>query len=1317
MNPKKSELRYRGKWKRWISGALAAIVSASCIPSTFAFADSDDQSDVYVSVSNVFNICGTTVDVDGNILSATDITCSGYMIDIDGNCYYSNHLNNYCGFLTYDDAIQNETPVMLPELGDGLNYAYNLFSPTKYDNSITFDWQESVSVDAIYSNDGIDVYGNSIQTKDIIGAKNSISFNSTYLTTEDNAETYLYSANGDIIIQANTVNLEGVIYAPNGKALISGSNLNFSGIIIANEIDINGDTINLSKSDSTLFNLDYFENAANNTNLLLVGDYYPNESKLTLSWKSDQFGDDFSVYASIDENAYSMIANTTESSYDYMIPEGCDRIDFYVEHELPSGHKLVSNILTLVADENGNYSLLLDDSDGDGLYDVLEDYLGTDKNNPDTDDDGLTDFEEIYDTFTNPTKYDTDSNGICDADEDVDEDGLSFRNELDISTNPFNSDTDSDTLTDGDEVNTYHTNPLIADTDGDGLLDSDEFIYNCDPYDIDTDDNGILDGDELFTVTKTSNNDDSAVSVELTMTIPGRNIRSLSIDAISEDDVFLPSIMPGYIGNGYDFYVDCEFDEATMKFTFDKDLLEIEDFEPAVYYCDIVNQEMVLLPDQIVDMENCTVTAKTTHFSRYILLNKTEFSKVWDEDFINSSEDDDGNQIGMDIVLAIDSSGSMSWNDPSDIRKDAAKQFVESLRDIDRAAIVDFDSSAQTYQTLTSDLDSLYSAINLIDSTGGTSLSSGMSEAISNFGISNTDTKKIIIMLTDGRGNYNSSYTQTAIQNKITIYTIGLGYDIDENLLKTIATSTGGKYYHADAADDLNTSFSNIEKDIGTSDTDGDTFPDVVEDNLYWFNGVSLSKATKPSDIDLYLGFDSNNPNTFYKYLNDGQIVREYKKIAKDRYEAKLLDGAIWDIPNFQEMLKEKLDAREAEKIREQEKITEQQLEVCYNLESYGIVLTDEEIGHHVLAYHSGSQTYVCEYCGQEFIDPETQDNEIMYEEDDALVYTLNRMQSFYKNYYPDAEIAYGISRIKDKVRSSYTCNNRDAGRIYCPHDMSGGHDDDGYCTPYSTCNMEGKYVSPLYYCQSTRTKYSLDDYQFEVGVNYNTWGETLTTVTLLVGAQFLTDKAVGKFIDNYLKEYPFETKEIDNIVANGMYSGAKELLKENESAYDEEHVRKVMNDNILIEATKAGLGEVPYLGVVVKAGAMVEDFIEYTENAVNAVRRLPENYVTYFTCRHLDGENADYFDFTFDLYREYYSTISSDFSWGFYNPDNPYGTYENDSDIVAFSNYKDIPRTTLKPMGVQFWGYYEIEYMDCQKKSDSSDDSIFFESDWSGMK
>lgn len=57
-------------------------------------------------------------------------------------------------------------------------------------------------------------------------------------------------------------------------------------------------------------------------------------------------------------------------------------------------------------------------------------------------------------------KYDSDDNGICDADEDIDEDGLSFRQELDLTTDPFNNDTDFDGLSDGDEVNVYGTDPL-----------------------------------------------------------------------------------------------------------------------------------------------------------------------------------------------------------------------------------------------------------------------------------------------------------------------------------------------------------------------------------------------------------------------------------------------------------------------------------------------------------------------------------------------------------------------------------------------------------------------------------------------------------------------------------------------------------------------------------------------------------------------------------------------------------------------------------------------------------------------------------------
>ena len=205
-------------------------------------------------------------------------------------------------------------------------------------------------------------------------------------------------------------------------------------------------------------------------------------------------------------------------------------------------------------------------------------------------------------TQTDPLKYDSDDNGICDADEDIDEDGLSFRQELDLTTDPFNNDTDFDGLSDGDEVNVYGTDPLKKDTDDDGLIDGKEPEYSCDPLNPDSNYDGILDGDDTYTVTKKSKESDSKVSVELTMDIPGKSIGSLSIDEVPDDDIFLPAQMPGFIGNGFDFYVDCEFEEATMKYTFDESLLDIENFEPAVYYCDVVNQKMVLLEEQVVDL-------------------------------------------------------------------------------------------------------------------------------------------------------------------------------------------------------------------------------------------------------------------------------------------------------------------------------------------------------------------------------------------------------------------------------------------------------------------------------------------------------------------------------------------------------------------------------------------------------------------------------------------------------------------------------------------------------------------------------------------
>ena len=67
--------------------------------------------------------------------------------------------------------------------------------------------------------------------------------------------------------------------------------------------------------------------------------------------------------------------------------------------------------------------------------------FGTDKNKSDTDEDGLTDYEEIHYTFTDPLVMDTDGNGIGDE-EDFDLDGLNNMEECQYGTDPYKSDTD-----------------------------------------------------------------------------------------------------------------------------------------------------------------------------------------------------------------------------------------------------------------------------------------------------------------------------------------------------------------------------------------------------------------------------------------------------------------------------------------------------------------------------------------------------------------------------------------------------------------------------------------------------------------------------------------------------------------------------------------------------------------------------------------------------------------------------------------------------------------------------------------------------------
>jgi hypothetical protein len=111
-------------------------------------------------------------------------------------------------------------------------------------------------------------------------------------------------------------------------------------------------------------------------------------------------------------------------------------------------------------------NLLDKDSDNDHLGDAYEFTAShTNPGGPDTDHDGLTDYQEVfvYQGRYDPNNPDTDGDGLSDGGE--------------TTLTDTNADSDQDGLKNGDETGTYHTDPASADTDCDGLNDGSELSY------------------------------------------------------------------------------------------------------------------------------------------------------------------------------------------------------------------------------------------------------------------------------------------------------------------------------------------------------------------------------------------------------------------------------------------------------------------------------------------------------------------------------------------------------------------------------------------------------------------------------------------------------------------------------------------------------------------------------------------------------------------------------------------------------------------------------------------------------------------------
>ena len=270
------------------------------------------------------------------------------------------------------------------------------------------------------------------------------------------------------------------------------------------------------------------------------------------------------------------------------------------------------------------------DSDGDGLLDWEEEHMGrdTDPQNPDTDGDGLSDSEES-DCFSSPTNPHTFRDDISDSDIDIDGDGLTAKEEVKFGSLVLFKDYDNDYLDDFQERK-YGTDPNNPDTDEDGLLDGLEIKYGFDPKNPDTDKDGILDGDEIITVNMSYDKDDGMTKPSAIVKLKAKNAEKLSIVRDNpKTSIWMNEDVPGFLDAMYDFTASGDIEEAILTFKFDEKYKKTDNFDPAIYYIDTQNQEMVLLENQVIDWDKHTVTVKVNHFSNYSLVEKNMQAKAW----------------------------------------------------------------------------------------------------------------------------------------------------------------------------------------------------------------------------------------------------------------------------------------------------------------------------------------------------------------------------------------------------------------------------------------------------------------------------------------------------------------------------------------------------------------------------------------------------------------------------------------------------------------------------------------------------------------
>lgn len=328
-------------------------------------------------------------------------------------------------------------------------------------------------------------------------------------------------------------------------------------------------------------------------------------------------------------------------------------------------------------------------------------------------------------------------------------------------------------------------------------------------------------------------------SISIDYTVFGNPLSNVTVKNIEDTDAKINNIATK-IDSPFDIsgnFTNLQLQEANVSIKYNKEKLgkDVKEDDLLVLWYDEKNDQMVEMPTS-VNSEKNEVTFKTNHFSQYVLVDKSTWQKIWNQEIAKIRE----KEAKFSLEFIIDDSGSMVENDRNNTRLSAVKAAIESLTENDEYLIMQFSDSSSVLQDFTNSTEELEEVLEKFKSSGGTNISGAVDKGIDLLKKQDKDREKIIILLTDGEdsslSNKIDELTEKANKENIRIFGIGLQNSTDSKLnfdvFSKLATGTNGRFHKINE-----TQLSNIFGELtdatvgvdGNLDTDGDGIPDGIE--------------------------------------------------------------------------------------------------------------------------------------------------------------------------------------------------------------------------------------------------------------------------------------------------------------------------------------------------------------------------------------------------------------------------------------------------------------------------------------------------------